>query len=76
MDMLFNMMVPKTNYSIMNVNNIYNYILSVIEMIPEKEEAVIKKHLRLIRFNIGNQFYDNFLNYVRKKDTTNIILKL
>ena len=53
-----------TNYSVTNVNNNYNFILSMMDLLPEdqRDELIDKMILHL-----GRTFYKNFRKYVIDK---------
>jgi hypothetical protein len=69
--------LSQTNYGILNKNNVYNFILSVMDKIKDDENNGTKKQILIdIKIYIGLSFHNSFLNYVRKKDADNVILKL
>jgi DNA-binding ferritin-like protein (Dps family) len=66
----------QTNYSISNKNNIFNFIIEVLEVNKDEEEK-LKKIIGKIKVNIGMSFFGEFKIYVLNKlDSDNFIFKL
>ncbi len=62
----------KSNYNIINQNNVFNFLVTSMKMIQEDQRTEFVKQMRL---NIGNTFTDAFHNYLFMKDKTSILLK-
>jgi len=65
MEYLYGLSMFQKNYSITNQNNIYNFVVEVINM---DDDFIFKKAvIQSIKTNIGMTFYENFKQYVMKK---------
>ena len=51
-------------YMMVNINNIYNFIIYLIELIPEEQHENVFRHMKL---NIGVTFHNNFKYYASRK---------
>jgi len=74
MNSLFTYGMSFTNYNVVNVNNIYNYMIYLLNSksdIDTTEECL--KNMKLL---IGVNFFNNFIIYLKKKDPSNKILTL
>jgi hypothetical protein len=65
--------VKSTNYSVMNSNNVFNFLISTMEMLKTDDDK--KKFLDNMRINIGMSFYDDFKMYLFKKIPSSDLLK-
>ena len=63
---------PKTNWGILNINNYYNFIVSIFELIENDKRKIFISNMKLI---IGLSFTKSFKLYVYQKDPDNDILK-
>ena len=76
MNILLNYTLSFTNYKMTNQNNLYNFIINIIEK-EEDDENKIKFVLSSIKINIGMVFYTSFMSYVYKKlPKDHLIIKL
>lgn len=57
-------MASSTNYSITNMNNLYNFILSLMNTMEDKDKEDLIDKLIL---HLGRGFYKNFRKYVIEK---------
>ena len=53
-----------SNYKIQNINNIYNFIICMLDNKKNEERQEI---LKLIKINIGMNFYNDFKIYYYNK---------
>ena len=53
-----------TNYSVMNTNNIYNFLIVTLESLNDEQK---KKFAENMKLQIGLSFYEDFKIYLFKK---------
>ena len=53
-----------TNYGVTNMNNLYNFILSLMDILNEEQKIELVDKLVL---HLGRSFYKNFRTYSIKK---------
>ena len=63
MNYILSYVYSSTNYDLMNINNIYNFI----NLFDILEDEQIKKVTDLIKINIGMTFYKSFRQYLFNK---------
>lgn len=66
MDNLVKFIFDKSNYSLQNRINLYNFCVDVIQI--NNDEEYKKKILKLIKKNIGLSFYNELIQYCIRKD--------
>jgi hypothetical protein len=64
--------LSSTNYNITNVNNLYNFIISIMD---EQTEEQNQKLIDSLLINMGRTFYKNFRQYLINKVPNSIHLK-
>ena len=57
-------MASSTNYSVTNMNNLYNFILAIMDGMEDKDRITLIDKLILY---LGKSFYKNFRKYVIEK---------
>lgn len=65
--------LSSTNYGVTNMNNMYNFIISVMDMNDEEKNIVLIDSLIL---NLGRSFYKGFRAYMIDKIPTSKHLDL
>jgi hypothetical protein len=53
-----------TNYSVTNINNLYNFILSIMDLLTEEQNQKLIDSLIL---HLGRSFYKDFRTYIINK---------
>ena len=56
--------LSSSNYGITNMNNLYNFILSIMDILSEEQKEELLDKLLL---NLGRSFYREFRKYVIEK---------
>lgn len=69
---LLDAIMPRMNWSLTNVTNFYNFIISTFEIIPEDKK---KLYVSNIKLTIGLSFIRNLKMYLYEKDPDNELLK-
>ena len=53
-----------TNYSLINTHNIYNLIITTLELIHDDQKAIFINNIKML---MGLWFYNNFKEYFVRK---------
>lgn len=69
MDNIINYFNFKTNYSVVNKNNIFNAILCTFELLNDEQS---KKYVEILKLQIGITFFDELKIYCCKKNHTSL----
>ena len=56
--------LSSSNYGVTNMNNLYNFILSIMDILENEQKEVL---LDKILINLGTNFYRDFRTYTMKK---------
>lgn len=64
MNYLTMIMTNPTNYTVVNINNIYNFLHEHMLLLTEEER---KKYIKSMRLHIGMSFTHNFKTYIFSK---------
>jgi len=64
MNYLFQIINSSTNYKAVNMPNIHNLLFDIIDLTPKDKR---KEFHKLIKKNMGIQFFDNFSFYCSRK---------
>ena len=56
--------MSNSNYNVINVNNLYNFIISVMDDATEEQNQLLIDSLIL---HLGRTFYKEFRNYIIQK---------
>lgn len=66
--------LSKTNYSLFNTNNHYNFIIESFELLESDKNKT--KFIEKMKINIGNSFYNEFKSYcISKLSVSHDIIK-
>jgi ABC-type transporter MlaC component len=65
--------MSNTNYSWVNINNIYNCMINQMSILETDEQK--KEFIQIIKINIGNTYCDLLKNYLFKKIPDSPLLK-
>lgn len=68
-----NYILSGSNYTIINVNNYFNFLIDVLEISEEKERPHIINSLKL---NMGLELYERFKSYIVRKIPNHEIVAL
>lgn len=66
------MLSSNSNYTIMNMPNIYNFIIISMDLIPEDNK---EKYISNIKLQLGITFYNGLREYIIKKTPDSINVK-
>lgn len=61
-----------TNYSVINANNMYNFLITVMESLGDDEKT---KFIQNMKVNMGMTVTEQFKQYIFKKMPTSTLLK-
>lgn len=53
--------LSKTNYSLVNINNQYNFLIDVFELLYDERSK--NKFIEKMKINIGHSFFNDFKAY-------------
>lgn len=73
MNYLTNYILSSSNYNVINMNNLFNFL---IDLLKESDEATQIKIITSIKIHLGMSLYSNFKIYVYKKIPKDHIIKL
>lgn len=65
-------LTSNSNYSLMNINNIYNCMINIFEILNEEQKS---KFINIIKINVGKKFIHDFKLYIFEKVPDHDILK-
>lgn len=72
---LYSLSSLSTNYTVSNLPNIYNLLISILSM--DMDEAKKKEIVQMIKTNLGMSFFEGFKGYILKKyNIDNPLVKL
>jgi len=61
----------RNNYSVLNENNIFNFIIATLEIVDDEQKEKIITNIKIF---IGLRFYEQLKYYIFRKDVNNKLL--